>query len=325
MSSSCSINYAEWGVETYEKRIAPVIQSSFKEISPDINSGAWLNTCNPGPLSTNRYRLFPGSLFLLWVEALQPDADKTGSEFAAAAIELLHNASLIHDDILDNHVIRKGQPTLLSMYGSSIGLLGGDGLFAAAISMLAQLPASKINGVLNRLGNAVENVVFGQILDESEQWARVSSNMQFDHWLKVCKGKLSLGNVAGTLAAFWVGKGSMEKDIEMLLDDFSVVSQIINDFGDLFNFSGYHAIAPSLRMTAEESLRKPTLPLIWSKCNNASKININALHSLVQKAHDEINHRKDIAIQRLALLPITKDERINTILSSFFNTPSMPI
>ncbi len=61
---------------------------------------------------------------------------------AACAIEMIHTYSLIHDDLpaMDNDTMRRGRPTLHVLYGDGIAILAGDGLQAAAFTLLAREP-----------------------------------------------------------------------------------------------------------------------------------------------------------------------------------------
>ena len=62
---------------------------------------------------------------------------------SACAIELIHTYSLIHDDLpaMDNDALRRGRPTLHTIYGDGIAILAGDGLHAEAFTLLAREPA----------------------------------------------------------------------------------------------------------------------------------------------------------------------------------------
>jgi geranylgeranyl pyrophosphate synthase len=62
---------------------------------------------------------------------------------AACAIELIHTYSLIHDDLpaMDNDTLRRGRPTLHTVYGDGIAILAGDGLHAEAFALVAREPA----------------------------------------------------------------------------------------------------------------------------------------------------------------------------------------
>ena len=55
----------------------------------------------------------------------------------ACAVELIHLASLIHDDIIDNAMLRRNEPTMFKKYGVKLSLLLGDAIFAHAMSIMA--------------------------------------------------------------------------------------------------------------------------------------------------------------------------------------------
>jgi hypothetical protein len=313
-------NYAEWAAETFEARVAPLLAPVRGELLPGVTAGLWLDTCLPGPTPETRFRLFPGSFFLLWVEALGGAEARRGAEPVAAAIELLHNASLVHDDVIDGHSVRKGQPTLRALCGSAVALLGGDGLMAAAFSVLGEVADARLPGCLRRLGLAAHEVVAGQVLDEPERWARVPVEDRWGYWLTVCRGKLALGNVGGPLAAFWAGRRELEAPLGEMLTDYSVVSQVINDFGDLLDFAGYQVAAPSARPAHEESARKPTLPLVWAGCEDVA--GLTEMPQLWRRAGREIEERKARALARLRALPLGEDGR--GLLQDFFLRPALP-
>lgn len=102
--------------------------------------------------------------------------------------------------------------------------------------------------------------------------------------------------------------------------DYSVVSQIINDFGDLLGVAGYQIATPSGRVVAEESHRKPTLPLIWAACKRPA--DVGPLAPLLMRARSEIDQRKDVALQRLARLALSPGPV--QLLTDFFASPSIP-
>jgi geranylgeranyl pyrophosphate synthase len=261
--------------------------------------------------------LFPGSLLMLWVEALGGSAASVGIEPLAAALECLHNASLVHDDILDGHQERRCQSTLAGDLGGSFALLGGDGLMTAAFGLLGRVADPRLAGCLTRIGRAADDVVAGQWLDEPATWAAVAEEMREAHWLRVCRGKLALGNAWGALGAFWTGHDELEADIVELLTEFSVVSQIINDFGDLFGWAGYHELVRDSRPPQQEAQLKPTIPAIW-----AARFGVADPERLLGPARNEIERRKAAALAALdqfRLDPVRRE-----LLLDFFASPSLP-
>ena len=83
----------------------------------------------------------------------------------ALAVELLHNFTLIHDDIMDNDAIRHGQPTIHSKWDASKAILAGDGIFTMAQLLLSCIPdrANEVFGIFNQ---ACLEVCEGQALDK---------------------------------------------------------------------------------------------------------------------------------------------------------------
>ena len=79
----------------------------------------------------------------------------------AAAIELIHTASLVHDDILDSSKIRRGVSTANAKYGAQIAVLIGDYLFAKAFQFVANGSyGDEVSAVLSKLG---KNLCVGEI------------------------------------------------------------------------------------------------------------------------------------------------------------------
>ena len=99
-----------------------------------------------------------------------------GVEDLAAALEMLHTYSLIHDDLpaLDNDDLRRGKPTCHKAFGEAIAILAGDALQTRAFEVLAGLdcpPAAtvKIIGLIANAVGTVDGMIGGQVLDiESE-------------------------------------------------------------------------------------------------------------------------------------------------------------
>ncbi|UCC63351.1 MAG: polyprenyl synthetase family protein [Anaerolineae bacterium] len=86
-------------------------------------------------LSSGGKRLRP-ALALLASRLYRPPGDKVVS--LAAAVEMLHTATLVHDDLIDNALLRRGNPTLNAVWSPGATILTGDFLFAWAASLAAQ-------------------------------------------------------------------------------------------------------------------------------------------------------------------------------------------
>ncbi|MBV6658669.1 MAG: polyprenyl synthetase family protein [Devosiaceae bacterium] len=155
-----------------------------------------------------RYAVFPGGarvrprLCLAVASACGDDAPELSSA-AAASVELLHCASLVHDDMpcFDDASTRRGRPSVHSAYGEAIALLVGDGLIVLAFDILAQASAAAperlaplVSAVASCVG-APQGIVAGQAW-ESE------ATVPLEAYHRSKTGALFIGAaVAGALAA----------------------------------------------------------------------------------------------------------------------------
>ncbi|MFE0104871.1 polyprenyl synthetase family protein [Streptomyces sp. NPDC059009] len=103
------------------------------------------------------------ALALLCAEAVCTRRDRALP--AAVAVELVHNFSLVHDDLIDGDAYRHGRPTLWSRFGRGEATLTGDALFALAFRVLAEAPAPRLALTLCELADATHEMADGQALD----------------------------------------------------------------------------------------------------------------------------------------------------------------
>ena len=90
---------------------------------------------------------------------IQPDA-----WHGASGIELFHNFTLIHDDIMDNAPLRRGQPTIHEQYGLTTGILSGDVMCIYAYQQLARV-TNRLQPVMELFNKTAIEVCEGQQMD----------------------------------------------------------------------------------------------------------------------------------------------------------------
>ncbi|WP_239137153.1 family 2 encapsulin nanocompartment cargo protein polyprenyl transferase [Sphaerisporangium rufum] len=103
------------------------------------------------------------ALVLLAAEAAGGSA--TAAVPAAVAVELVHNFSLLHDDVMDGDATRRHRPTAWSVFGVGAAILTGDALLALASEVLAAAPAIYAGDGVRMLAAAVLDLVEGQMAD----------------------------------------------------------------------------------------------------------------------------------------------------------------
>jgi geranylgeranyl pyrophosphate synthase len=104
---------------------------------------------------------------LVLVAAGAAPSDASGLVRAAAAVELVHSATLVHDDVLDAAALRRGQPTVVASGGRAMATAAGDQLFARAFSLLVRNGRADEIRVLSDAGSALAR---GELLQRADAW-----------------------------------------------------------------------------------------------------------------------------------------------------------
>lgn len=95
---------------------------------------------------------------------------------AAVAAELIHMASLIHDDVIDDSATRRGKPTINSLYGNHAAILTGDYLFAEAFNILS---THQLLNCMTYLVEAIQAMCHGEVNQANEQFSTIGVQNYF--------------------------------------------------------------------------------------------------------------------------------------------------
>ncbi len=93
------------------------------------------------------------------------DADVTVAVPGGVAVELVHNFSLLHDDLIDGDTERRHRPTVWSIWGAASAVLSGDAMLALAQEVLLEAPAPDAPAAALLLARTVRELVGGQVAD----------------------------------------------------------------------------------------------------------------------------------------------------------------
>ena len=175
---------------------------------------------------------------------------------AALAIELIHTATLLHDDVVDGSPTRRGQPTVNARWNNLVSVLMGDYLIAKAFKIMME---TKSQPLLTAMSVATERVSVGELLQVQE-----SFNYDLDEksYLNIIREKTaSLFSVAcesGTILSS-SEDGSREK-FKTYGENFGIAFQIRDDLLDLVGQAEKTGKEPGNDLKEG----KITLPLIYS-------------------------------------------------------------
>ncbi|MEN6329485.1 MAG: polyprenyl synthetase family protein, partial [Methanobacteriaceae archaeon] len=111
-------------LEKYSERVQEEINTALSPVDPDELKDASLHLVKAGG------KMIRPALTVLSAEAVGGQAEHALK--AAAAVELIHTFSLIHDDIMDQDEKRRGQPSVHMVWGEAMAILAGDTLFSKA-------------------------------------------------------------------------------------------------------------------------------------------------------------------------------------------------
>ena len=163
---------------------------------------------------------------------------QTDALLAAGAVEMVHNFTLVHDDIMDNDEMRHGVPTVHKKYGMPFAILAGDVLFSKAYHTLSasNLSPKQTTELVSRLSKACVDVCEGQILDISMADAKKIPS-QSDYIKMITKKTAALFDVSCSMGA--ICSKSKEKDVSNLSSfgknlgiAFQITDDLIGVMGD---------------------------------------------------------------------------------------------
>ncbi len=134
------------------------------------------------------------------------DSIKPDSYHAAAAVELFHNFSLIHDDIMDKAPLRRGKPTVHAKFGDSTALLAGDVMLVHGYEYLSNMKMEYLQKVLPLYNKTANEVCEGQQLDMDFEQRQTVSMEEYLHMITLktsvlLAGSLKIGSIIGGATA----------------------------------------------------------------------------------------------------------------------------
>jgi len=151
----------------------------------------------------------------------------------AMAIELFHNFSLIHDDIMDAAPLRRGKTTVHMKWNENVGILSGDGMLVKAYQYMAKCDASVLPEVLDTFSNTALEVCEGQQMDiDFENMDEVTASA----YIKMIQYKTSVLLGCAMKIGALVG-GATKKDADALYQFAMLLGtsfQIKDDYLDVY-------------------------------------------------------------------------------------------
>ncbi|MGW2364638.1 polyprenyl synthetase family protein [Streptomyces sp. NPDC001667] len=248
-------------VEESRRLLRPRMEEALQALHPDLARACryYLGWCNlDGTATTQRSsRGLQATLVLLSAEAAGATPERGLP--AAVAMEFVHNAFLMHDDLMDKDAVRRGRPTVWAALGTPASLLSGDALWAAACEALLALPQPQGQIAMRELNRAIARLVRAAAAEFNFESRSAQDITLEESQLALCDLGGALLGCAASLGVFLAeGPESLVITLRSAAEHAGFAWQATNYTEDLWNNEalvgkpGYNDLR----------LRKKTIPLL---------------------------------------------------------------
>jgi geranylgeranyl diphosphate synthase, type I len=178
---------------------------------------------------------------------------------AAVAVELVHNYSLLHDDVMDHDVQRHHQPTAWMVYGEPDAILAGDGLLGLAFEVLAEVPEPTAPLAVRTLGAAMRRLVAGQTMDLNFEQR---TDVALDECVEMVGGKTAaLFACSCSLGAvLCAGPGPVAAGLGRYGEHLGVAFQLVDDLLGIWG----HPEVTGKPVLSDLASRKKSIPVVYA-------------------------------------------------------------
>ena len=221
------------------------------------------------------------------------------------AIELFHNFTLIHDDIIDNATFRRGKKTIHNKWNYNIGILSGDLLMVIANKIFSDLPLRIMQKVLKRFNEIAIKVCEGQQYDMNYENEKIITEKQYINMIRLKTAtligfSLELGGILSKMKDLDI------KNLYQFGEFIGIGFQLQDDYLDVFGDRKF-----GKKIGGDILLNKKTYLLIklLKSTNEKEKIIIN----------NWINNSNNPTKKIEAITSLMKDKNIDSITESVIN------
>ena len=194
---------------------------------------------------------------------------------AGVVVELIHVATLVHDDIIDDAYVRRGRPSVNAKWGNQVTVLAGDWLYMTSFALALELRNFR---VLDTLISITRKMVEGELM-QLEQSGRLDISMEKQ--LEICERKTAdLFSGCGRLGAILAGVGPKEeKRLASCGRSLGMAFQLIDDLLDY--------------TSSEDTLGKPVL-----KDLQEGKATLPIICLMQRATQEEVKFIREVFIQK---------------------------
>lgn len=239
------------------------------------------------------------NLALASAHALRIPADSALA--IAAAVEMLHNASLIHDDLQDGDSRRRGCPSVWKLYGKNTALLCGDALINSCYQALSELDNPHLGKLMAVTSQRVQETINGQARDVTIMEQHLATSLTLEECTEVAVAKSGpLLALPLELTFLYAGQSHHAELSAEACMHYAIAYQFLDDINDYRRDESRHA-ANAMNIIANDIkhhiARYPDIDFLDEAHKNPA-INQLAKQKLLRRINSHL-HRSQMAISRL--------------------------
>lgn len=161
--------------------------------------------------------------------------DVERSLMPAMAVEIFHNFTLLHDDIMDNAAVRRGRPSVPAKWGDNVAILSGDAMLILAYNYLQRTDSERLSQIFERFNKMAAEVCEGQQFDMDFETQQKVSVVDYMRMIELKTAALLAGSA--TIGAILAG--ASDNDCKRLYDfarevglAFQLQDDLLDSYGD---------------------------------------------------------------------------------------------
>ncbi|NJP52465.1 polyprenyl synthetase family protein [Streptomyces sp. SBST2-5] len=235
------------------------------------------------------------ALVLAAASALGGPGARAAALPAAAAVELVHNFTLLHDDVMDRDTTRRHRPTAWTVFGDADAILAGDALQALALRLLAGDGHRAAPLAATRLADCVIELCAGQHADTAME-RRAPQEVTLDETLAMAEAKTgALLGCACALGALYAGASDAEvRALDVFGRQAGLAFQLIDDVIGIWG----DPLRTGKPAGADLAARKKSLPVVAALTSGTpAAAELAALYAAPHATEDP--ERADAALERI--------------------------
>ncbi|MDQ3022495.1 MAG: polyprenyl synthetase family protein [Bacteroidota bacterium] len=243
---------------------------------------------------------------------------------ASVALEMLHNFTLVHDDIMDNANTRRGRQTVHKKWNENVAILTGDHLIGLAYSYLIKTKSPELTEIIKSFTDGIVEVCEGQSFDKEFE---ERNDVKIDEYIMMIKKKTAKMLETSAIVGALIGNGSPEQvdNIRNYAANIGLAFQIQDDLldinadesefgkkigGDLVEGKKTYLLLKAMEAVDDEKDKQEIINIVNKtglKPDDTEKIlkikNIYEKYGVIESAQKEIERYTKLADKYLNTLP----------------------